>query len=501
MTVAIENTPPGVSAIINAGQTSRPVERQPSSTAFLVGYAPWGPTNQPITVTSFSDYARKFGPLHANSRLADAVKVFFDFYGGRQAIVSRVVGATPVKDTLTLVDSVDEDTLRVDAKYPSTDVDIKVTVATGTAANSKKFTFASVYLGVTEVFDNVTLDADSLLFVNERSKLVDLVDLDSVTAAPGNLPDNLVATALATGTDDFAGLDQTEYVAGLAAFADSNLGTGQVAVPGITHSTVYAALKTHAELYQRLAILDAALGNDVAEMLAVDTSAYRSSHVALYYPWQQMLDMAGSGAKKFYPPSIFALGACAKVDRTVGVHKAPANIPAYGVIDVERNTDGTPMFSDNARALLSEKQINVIAPIQNEGIKIYDAKVLYPTGETRVRTLHERRVLNLLFYSLKLGLSWAVFEPVSGKLFRSLKSSASNFCRNLWNAGAFYGKTEADAFLVTCDESNNPPESLELGIVKIQVSVKISPAAERIIVNIDNVPLSQDLNILNGGEN
>jgi len=71
----------------------------------------------------------------------------------------------------------------------------------------------------------------------------------------------------------------------------------------------------------------------------------------------------------------------------------------------------------------------------------------------------------------------------------------------MYRAGAFYGATEQEAFVVTCDESNNPAEDLDLGIVKVQVGVKISPTAERIIVNIDNVPLSQDLSVLNGGGN
>jgi len=503
MTVALENTPPGVTAIVNAGEVSRPLERQPTSTAFLVGYSTWGPMNQPVTVTGWNDFVRQFGGFDANSHLADAVKIFFDFYGGRQAIISRVGGGAKAVATKTLVDRAGSpvSTLRVDAQYPSTAVDIKVTVAAGTLTNTVKLTFASVYLNRTEVFDNVDLTAAALALVNSQSKLVTVTNLASATAAPNNLPAIAAASALTGGSDDFAGLDATGYVAGLNAFADSNLGTGQVAVPGITDASVYTALKTHAELYQRLAIIDSAFGNDVTDQLAVDTTAYRSAHVAMYFPWVQMLDLAGTGVKKYYPPSAFALGACALVDRTRGTHKAPANIAAYGAIDVERNSDGTPMFNDSARALLDAKQINVIAPIQNEGIKIYGGSVLHPVGETRVRAVHERRVLNLTYYSTKLGLAWAVFEPVSSRLFRSLRGSAANFLRGLWNGGALYGDKESDAFLVTCDASNNPPESLELGVVNIQLALKISPAAERIVVNIDSIPLSQDLNILNGGTN
>lgn len=505
MSAALETTTPGVTALVNQSQVARPLERQPSSTAFLVGYAQWGPVGVPTVITSWADFVRKFGGFNVNSYLADAVYVFFQHYGGAQAIISRVVGATPVVATKNLMDGAGSPiaTIRVDAKYASTAVDLKVTVAAGTDANSRKLTFSSVLLNKTEVFDNVTLAVASLANVNEKSKLVNLTNLNSATSAPNNLPAVAAAASLTAGDDDFANCGASQFVAGLAAFADTNLGGGQVAIPGRTDSTVYAALKTHAETYNRLAIIDPAIGNDVSEMLAVDTTAYRSSHVALYYPWVQMGRLDGVNNLKFYPPSIFALGACAMVDRTIGVHKAPANISAFGAIDVERNTDGSPMFNDAARGSLNAKQINVIAPIQNEGIKIYGARLLYPAGETRVRFVHERRVLNLIYYTAKIGYAWAIFQTVDGggRLFRDLRSSGENFLRSLWNAGALYGGTESEAFVVTADSTNNPPEELEQGRVHVQLGVKLSPTAEQIIVNIDSVPLTQDLDVLNGGAN
>jgi phage tail sheath protein FI len=503
MSVLLENTPPGVTAIVNAGQVSRPLNRQPSSTGFLAGYAPWGPANTPITISSWSDYVRKFGGWNANSNLDAAVKAYFDLFGGRQLIISRAVGSSAAVASKTLVDRAGTplDTLEVEAKYPSSTIDVSVQVANGTTANTVKLIFTSAALKITETFDDFVIGAEAIAKVNEQSKLVNLTDLASATSSPNNRPAVSAKAALTGGSDDFAGVNAAAIVAAIGAFADANLGGGQIAAPGYTDSTVIAALKAHAELYQRLAIIDSEFGDEVSDILAHDYSAARSSHVALYYPWVQMLDMAGSGVKKFYPPSIFALGACAQADRTVGVHKAPANYTVPGAVDVERNADGTPMFNDNARTQLNEKQINVIAPIGTEGIKIYGERLLHPTGETRVQFVHQRRVLNMLFYTLKLGLTWATFEVVGAKLFRALRSSAANFCRSMYNGGAFYGDTETEAFVVVCDGSNNPQEDLDQGIVKVQVAVKIAPTAERVVVNIDNVPLADDLNVLNGGAN
>jgi uncharacterized protein len=502
-TAALENTTPGVTALVNQGQVARPVSRQPSSTAFLAGYSIWGPVGTPVIISSWADFGRKFGGFNANSYLADAVFAFFQLFGGKQAIISRAVGGDAAVATKDLMDGAGEPvaTLQVDAKYPSSDVDIKVTVAAGTTANTRKLTFRSVALNVTEIFDNFTLAAADIQHINENSVLVNLTDLESETAAPNNLPAVAAESALTGGDDDFANIAAADYTAALAPFADSNLGTGQVAIPGLTGSTIYAAIKAHAEAYQRLGIIDPAIGNDVSEMLAVDTTAYRSAHVALYYPWVKMSRLDGVNAFKFYPPSIFALGACAQVDRTIGTHKAPANISVPGAIDVERNADGSPMFTDAARGNLNAKQINVIAPIYNEGIKIYGARLLYPAGETRVQMVHERRMLNLIYYSFKLGFSWAVFQTIGDRLFRDLRTSGANFLRQLWRDGALFGRTEAEAFVVTADESNNPPEELAQNRVHVQVGVKLSPTAEQVIINIDSVPLGQDLNVLNGGEN
>ncbi|HEV7701065.1 MAG TPA: phage tail sheath subtilisin-like domain-containing protein [Pyrinomonadaceae bacterium] len=505
MSLTVETTTPGVTALVNQGQVARPIERQPSSTAFLGGYGVWGPVGVPVIISSWLEFVRKFGGFNANSYLADAVFVFFQLYGGAQAVISRAVGPTPVVGTKSLMDGAGTPvaTIRVDAKYPSSDVDIKVQVAVGTAANSRKLIFTSVYLNITETFDSVTLATADLADISEKSKLVNLTNLSSATAAPNNLPAVAAAASLTGGTDDFASIGAANYTATLTPFADSNLGGGQVSIPGITTSAVLAALKAHAETYSRLAILDSPFGTDVAGMLALDTAAWRSLFAALYYPWVKMQRLDGVNNTKFYPPSIFALGACAQVDRTQGTHKAPANVSVPGAIDVERNSDGSPMFTDAARGNLNAKQINVIAPITTEGIKIYGERLLYPAGETRVRFVHERRLLNLVYYSARIGYSWAVFQVVdgTGRLFRDLKASGANFLRTLWRDGAFYGKTEAEAFVVTADVSNNPPEELAQGRVHVQMGVKLSPTAEQVIINIDSVPLGQDLSVLNGGTN
>jgi Bacteriophage tail sheath protein len=78
--VYIEEIPSGVRTITGVAT---------SITAFI-GRTRRGPTNSPVTLTSFGDFERTFGGLDVNRPLSYAVRDFF-VNGGSQAIVVRVV--------------------------------------------------------------------------------------------------------------------------------------------------------------------------------------------------------------------------------------------------------------------------------------------------------------------------------------------------------------------------------------------------------------------------
>lgn len=504
--LVIENTLPGVDVIINAGQVARPIVRQPTSAAFTVFYSPWGPPNVRRIVTSWNDYVRQFGGFDPNSFGDDFAHAFFNLFPGKTLNGCRVVGDAAAKATVTVKDRAVAplDTLKIEAKYPSSRVDIKYTVEAGTKANTVKLIFRSIFLNRKETFDNFLMDASSIEIVNDRSKLVDLTNMNSVTAAPTNLPALTAATLIAGGNDDFAGLAAADFIGtddgitrtGLQVFNDENFGGGQVAIPGMTTDTVHAALIAHAERYHRLALLDPPLGSDKQDLIDIREN-YGTWYGALYWPWVEMLDFEGSGLRRFFPPSGFAAGACAQVDRTIGAHKAPANIAIPNALGVEKADNGQSQTDDNTRELLNGKSINVITPLPEQGVKIYGERVL--SGDPRVQMVHEIRVLNLFYHSAKIGYQWAVFQVIDpqGRLFRDLRATGISFLRPYWEVGALYGKKQVEAFIVIADESNNPPEELQAQRVHVQWGVHLSPTAEIVIINIDNVPLFQDLGVLN----
>lgn len=92
---------PGV-YVVEAPSAVKPIEGVSTSTAGFVGVADKGPVPgfpmpigeppKPVLVTSFTEFARRFGGFRTDSFLAYAVQAFFD-NGGRRAYVVRVVGA------------------------------------------------------------------------------------------------------------------------------------------------------------------------------------------------------------------------------------------------------------------------------------------------------------------------------------------------------------------------------------------------------------------------
>jgi phage tail sheath protein FI len=85
----------------------QPIEGVSTSTAGFVGETERGPSDgDPILVTSFPDFQRRFGGFVEGMVLPRAVRGFFD-NGGRRAFIARVVGPTATEATGVLNDGYD----------------------------------------------------------------------------------------------------------------------------------------------------------------------------------------------------------------------------------------------------------------------------------------------------------------------------------------------------------------------------------------------------------
>ncbi len=100
--VYIEEVPSGVRTITGVA----------TSIAIFVGWAPRGPTDRPVRVTSFADYQRSHGGLDTRSLLGYSVRQFFE-NGGSDAYILRIASDT---DTATAACAIGD--LSIEASSP-----------------------------------------------------------------------------------------------------------------------------------------------------------------------------------------------------------------------------------------------------------------------------------------------------------------------------------------------------------------------------------------------
>ena len=112
----------GVNVLEVDGKASPAIAAAPTSVAAFVGLAERGVANRPVRVTSLSGFRERFGNYRGDGYLGYAVEGFF-LNGGREAYVSRVVGAGSAAASLTLLNraTTPAPALRITAGYRGQD--------------------------------------------------------------------------------------------------------------------------------------------------------------------------------------------------------------------------------------------------------------------------------------------------------------------------------------------------------------------------------------------
>lgn len=247
---------------------------------------------------------------------------------------------------------------------------------------------------------------------------------------------------------------------------------------------IQSHLVRHCELLQdRLALLDPPPSEGETPTAALDqVQSWRqridSSYSALYFPWIGVLDPLRLSRQeiRMLPPSGHVAGIFARTDRALGVHKAPANEDLNWVQALAVTVTG------QQQGILNPEGINVIRLFPGRGIRVYGARTT--SREVQWRFVNVRRLLMMIEEALVESSQWAVFENNDYRLRQTLRLAISSFLRELWQKGALVGANAQEAFFVKCDEQNNPPSSIELGQLVVDVGVAPVVPAEFVIFRI-----------------
>ena len=266
-----------------------------------------------------------------------------------------------------------------------------------------------------------------------------------------------------------------------------------VAAPGRADPVSYEALLAHCErLGDRGAILDPpAVVTDVERLTRVATAGgpastesdetpglrpRQSDYGAFYFPWIVVRDPF-TGEPVPAPPSGHIAGVWARNDMTRGVHKAPANEPVRGVVNL------TYRVTRSEQDILNPKGVNCIRYFGTEGVRVWGARTLAAEA-SEWRYLNVRRLFNMLKESIAEGTRWIVFEPNDALLWRSIRRDIGAFLTRVWRDGALFGRTPAEAFFVKCDEETNPPEVRDAGQVVALIGVAPVKPAEFVVFKL-----------------
>ncbi|HRI27060.1 MAG TPA: phage tail sheath subtilisin-like domain-containing protein [Chitinophagales bacterium] len=200
---------------------------------------------------------------------------------------------------------------------------------------------------------------------------------------------------------------------------------------------------------------------------------------------QQVLTAINKEFGLVLPPSGAIAGLYARVDRTRGVWKAPANETLFNVKDVTyhvTNADNAGLNVDS----VAGKSINVIRTFPGRGLLVWGARTL-AGNDNEWRYVSVRRFYIMAEQSIKNATERFVFEPNDANTWVKVKAMIENYLTILWRQGALAGAKPEDAFYVKVGlhQTMTAIDILE-GRMIVEVGMAVVRPAEFIILQFSH---------------
>lgn len=209
-------------------------------------------------------------------------------------------------------------------------------------------------------------------------------------------------------------------------------------------------------------------------------NAIASSYAAIFWPY---LTAIHPTTGKFFkvPPSGAVLGRFVYTDINVGVHQAAAGVN-FGALSNVSSLGVDKPITDSLQDVVYPEGLNVIRSRIHFGICIWGCRTL--SYDPNWEHIPVRRLFNYVEKSLVEGLQQFVFDVNNVHLWVRVTREVTWFLVGLWKNGALFGRTQAEAFRVTCDETNNTQASMQQGYLYVKVEIAPVHPAEFIVIQI-----------------
>lgn len=461
-----------------------PPRSAPTNTAvwFVVGITEKGPI-VPTSVKSMTEYKALFGARVSTGILYDALDTFFH-EGGAQAYISRVVGPAAVTATKNLVDNVAAVALTVNAKNPGAWGNaLRIAVLAGDVGGNFKLQVSTVADGILETSADLA-DTAAAVAWGANSAYVTVVQGASILD-----PVVVAATALLTGSDDTPGIAEAHWKIALDKIT-KDYGPGQISYPGRTTTVGYADLLAHAIVNNRAALLDGADTSSSATLLtAVAGQRLNGRAGAFFAPWIVVPGYT-PGTTRTVPHSAFVAGLIARSDPARG-----ANSPAAGSNGQAQWALGLSQaqWTDTVRESLNVAGVNV-ALLKYGGVREYGWRSLAdPVIDLNWTNYGNWRLATQVIAQLDPILEEFLFDTIDGQgnLLSAFGGAIRAELIPFWTSGQLYGATPDAAFAVDVGTAVNTTATIAAGELHAVVSLKMSPFAEFIQLELVKKAISE----------
>ena len=513
---------------------SRSIQGAATSVAAFIGFAESGPYGVPTLITSWAAYTHQFGNLSWYGFMPWAVYEFFQEGGvscyvvranqivsGQGRIATATIGGTTINAASMGIwanrlqvcvtnssdrasgDSSDQTpTFNLLVVIPASIINpssapadqatqmlvayVKQNSLVPTAINSDSYYVLEAFSGIT------TANAAFQTSINTQSLFIRVAAFDGMR--PPNTPTPIALNNGLNPTWDFSGaLEALAAVQGVSLLAmpdtvsstDSSGATNAISQSELVNQ----GLRLCEQLGSLFYVVDPPYGQNVPGVLSFKNGtpltgasqggqALNSNNGALYYPWTWIFNPL-SNTRVPMPPSGPVLGRYAYSDSNIGVWHSPAGVDSGAMRTV---TSLAAQVTEADQDMLNPNGINALRNLINYGNVVYGARTL--SQDAQWTYISVRRLLIFVEQSLKNSLQWVVFEPNDSTLWAAVSSDISAFLTTLWSQGALFGSTTQEAFFITCDASNNPPETRELGQLFIDIGLAPVYPAEFVLIRI-----------------
>lgn len=425
--------------------------------------------DEPVRISSFTEFERIFGGLWRQSGLGYAVRDYF-LNGGGTAVIVRLGGrATSAR--------LDVDGLRLQAYGPGSwgdgltvkvmqpaDSDAaEVSTAQGVEKDDLFHLTVEDGKGLREDFFNVTV-ADGPRRVDLVLQSSQLVRLEKEKPLPADRPAaNRYKVESAAKGNDGGALVQADYASLRTALDTVELFTILCLPPSAPTGHLPDPVWQDALDYclERRAFLLV----DPPETESADTiqtwlqarglTGDMARNGALYFPRIRRTDPLRDGAIGEFVPCGAVAGVMARTDAARGVWKAPAGIDS----GLAGASGLSVVLTDADNGDLNSRGINCLRTFRDTGSVVWGARTLRGADvlADEYRYVPVRRLTLFLEESLFRGSQWVVFEPNDEPLWAQIRATLGGFMQDLFRQGL--SRASRHARPTSCAATPRPPRS------------------------------------------